>query len=238
VPENPDALRVAYARGVTPAKWERIWRERRPDLPIELQRIDAPEQRSVLTEGAVHLCFLRLPVDRDGLHLIPLYSEQPVVVVPKDHAASALDSVTMHDLDGEVVHPFDEHIEDTLALVAAGVGVVVLPQSIARLHARRDLLARPVLDAEQTDVALAWPIDPVDTGAAFDLEAAIDDFIGIVRGRTARSSRGERQAPDETAKPARNAATRSRQGGRSGAQGRTAARGAASTRGGRRRRSR
>jgi DNA-binding transcriptional LysR family regulator len=236
VPDDSDALRIAYVRGVTPAKWERIWRERRPDLPIALRRIDAPEQRSVLTEGMAHLCFVRLPLVRDGLHLIPLYMEQPVVVVPKDHAASALESVTLRDLQGETVHAFDEHVEDTLALVAAGVGVVVLPQSVARLHSRRDLVARPVADAEATRIALAWPVDPV--AATFDLEAAIDDFIGIVRGRTARSSRGERQAPDDAAKPPRGAAPNPRRGGSSGTHGRTPPKGAASIRSRKRRRSR
>ena len=72
-------------------------------------------------------------------------------------------------------------------LVAAGHAVLVVPQSVARLHLRKGLTTRPVPDAPGSAVALAW------------LQASYDDLteelIGIVRGRTANSSRGRRPAP-------------------------------------------
>jgi hypothetical protein len=71
--------------------------------------------------------------------------------------------------------------------------VAIVPQSIARLHARRDLTYRPITDAPTTDIALAWV---ADDRALDPLErAAVQDFIGIVRGRTARSSRGSADTP-------------------------------------------
>lgn len=66
-------------------------------------------------------------------------------------------------------------------MVAAGVGLAVVPHSIARLHARRDLVYRTVTDHPDTEIALAWP-----TASAGDL---VEEFIGVVRGRTARSTR-------------------------------------------------
>jgi len=66
--------------------------------------------------------------------------------------------------------------------VAAGTGIVLVPLSVARLHHRKDVVHRPVTDLEPTTVALAWlrERDAEDTQA----------FVGVVRGRTANSSRG------------------------------------------------
>ncbi|MFD1538131.1 LysR family substrate-binding domain-containing protein [Nonomuraea guangzhouensis] len=197
-------FRLAYVPGVTPAKWVGVWTERMPDLPITLVAVPAAEVVGLLREGGADAGFVRLPVDRDGLSVIPLYVETTVVVVPKDHAVTAADEVTLADLaDDEVFHPQDETIEWTVRpgapaftrpattanaveLVAAGTGLLLVPQSLARLHDRRDLTYRPVSDAPQSQVALAWPTD-----ATTDL---VEDFIGIVRGRTANSSRGRTPA--------------------------------------------
>jgi len=185
-----EPFRLAYVRGVTPAKWVRIWEERMRRIPLELTRVDEPEQLPMLQEGRADMVFVRLPIDRDGLHAIPMYEERPVVVVPKDHAIAAADGVTLAEVAelGEPVHPFDAAVEDTLALVAAGVGSVVLPHSVARLHSRRDLVAREVTDAEPTRIALAWLSEP-QPPRSDEEQRRIDTFIGIVRGRTSNSSR-------------------------------------------------
>jgi hypothetical protein len=100
-----------------------------------------------------------------------------VVVVPKDHVVAAVDEVTAEDLaDDIVLHPLDDTLdwehppgrpaierpattEDAIELVAAGVGLLVVPQSLARLHHRKDLTYRPVTDAPESRVALSWPED-------------------------------------------------------------------------------
>jgi hypothetical protein len=74
-----------------------------------------------------------------------------------------------------------------MELVAAGVGLLIVPQSLARLHHRRDLTYRPLADAPQSQVALSWLEDQTT-----DL---MEEFIGIVRGRTANSSRGRAATP-------------------------------------------
>jgi hypothetical protein len=60
--------------------------------------------------------------------------------------------------------------------------VLLVPQSLARLHHRKDLAYRTVTDAPQSQIALSWP-----EGETSDL---VEEFIGIVRGRTVNSSRG------------------------------------------------
>lgn len=161
------------------------------------------EASDVLREGAADAAFVRLPVDRTVFSAIPLYTETTVVVVPRDHVITAAEEVTVADLADEVVlHPLDDVLgweqlpgeaaferpattEDAIELVAANIGVLVVPQSLARLHHRKDLTYRTIVDAPRSDIALAWPED-----ATTEL---VEDFIGIVRGRTVNSTRGRAQ---------------------------------------------
>ncbi|SPL90286.1 Transcriptional regulator, LysR family [[Actinomadura] parvosata subsp. kistnae] len=211
--ESGDEFRLAYVPGVTPAKWVRIWAERMPEVPLTLVAVPAAEAVALLRDGGADAAFVRLPVERDGLSVIPLYVETTVVVVPKDHAVAAADEIETADLaDDDVFHPLDDTIEwpalpgqpaftrpdttaDAIQLVASGAGLLLVPQSLARLHHRKDLTYRPVTDAPQSQVALAWPAD-----ATTDL---VEEFIGIVRGRTVNSSRGRNAAASPAQKPAR-----------------------------------
>lgn len=201
---------------MTPAKWVRIWSERLPDVPLTLVDVPADEASDVLRSGGADVGVVRLPVDRTVFSAIPLYTESTVVVVPKDHLVTAADEVTVADLADDIVfHPLDDVLDwerlpgrpaierpattaDAIELVAAGVGLLVVPQSLARLHHRKDLTYRPVADAPQSNVALAWPED-----ATTDL---VEDFIGIVRGRTANSTRGRTPPPAQPKTKRRDAA--------------------------------
>jgi DNA-binding transcriptional LysR family regulator len=194
------SFRLAYVPGVTPGKWARTWAERVTDVPLDLSAMSTGEAVAALREESVDAGLVRLPIDRSGVHAIPLYTEATVVVVPKDHEAAGVEEVALADLAEYVVlHPLDDSLEwdsppgtpakerpatteDAIELVAAGVGLLVVPQSLARLHHRRDLTYRTLLDAPQSSVALAW-LEERTT----DL---MEEFIGIVRGRTVNSSRG------------------------------------------------
>lgn len=241
-------FRVAYVPGVTPAKWVRIWEERLPGVPLTLVAVSAAEAPDVLRDGAADAGFLRLPVDRTYFSAIPLYTETTVVVTPKDHLLTALDEVAVEELSDDVVlHPLDDTLgwerppgrpaierpattADAVELVAAGVGLLAVPQSLARLHHRRDLTYRPLTDAPQSGVALSWP-----EAATTD---RVEDFIGIVRGRTVNSTRGRAPAPPQpkaakTAKTAKRAPAGGARGGKSG--GKNPRQGSAGARGGKRR---
>ncbi|MFD5450997.1 LysR substrate-binding domain-containing protein [Streptomyces sp. NPDC003470] len=203
--EEPPSFRLAYVPGVTPDKWVRIWHERLPGVPLSLVQVTAAGAGGALLGGDADAGLVRLPVDRGVLSAIPLYTETTVVVVPKDHLVTAADELTLEDLADEIVlHPLDDVLgwdrppgrpalerpattADAVELVAAGIGVLVVPLSLARLHHRKDLTHRTVTDAPASGVALSWPED-----AHTDL---VEEFIGIVRGRTVNSTRGRRPAP-------------------------------------------
>ena len=176
--ERP-SLRVGKVPGVTVTKWRGIWAERFPRVRLEVIDVDEQDQRRVLTDGQVELCFVRLPIDDDGLHLIRLYDELPVAWVSKDHLAAAADEVSLADLADETV--LTVVTPHNIDLVSIGEAVLQVPQSIARSLSRRDLIYRPITDAPPTTVGLAWLVD--------NPHELIEEFIGIVRGRTVNSSR-------------------------------------------------
>jgi DNA-binding transcriptional LysR family regulator len=181
VDEVPAAFTIAFAPGVTLTRWTRAWEERQRRIPLAFLPTDAASQVSALHEGLADVSFVRLPVERDGLSVIPLYDEVAVVVVPKEHPVAAFDAVTLDGLAGEDRVPATLSAEDAVELVAAGGGIVILPQSIARLHTRKDVVARPVTDAVGTSIAIAWLEERTTP--------QVEEFVGIVRGRTAASSR-------------------------------------------------
>lgn len=190
-----EALRVAFVPGVTPDRWARSYRERGSGR-LQLMPVAEEEQDSVLRAGHADMVLARLPIDSAGRHVVRLYEERPVVVVATDHTLSLAESVTTDDLDDEqLVAPHRSgwrpgapqrvwpsmSTAQAVEVVATGVGVLVLPMSLARLHHRRDVTYRPVLDLPATEIALVWPVERDG-----DVTQA---FVAAVRGRTPRSSR-------------------------------------------------
>ena len=180
----PEILVVAFVPGVTPGKWERVWRERRPGGRLQLRPLPQEAALAALDDGTAHMALVRDTAADEHRHAIALYRERPVVVAPRGSLVASLDAVDLVDLGGENVLAVDllrGDGSDAVDLVAANVGVAVLPQSVARALSRKDIVARPLRDAPETEVSLVWPVaSPHPLG---------DVFIGIVRGRTANSSR-------------------------------------------------
>ncbi|CAN5231635.1 hypothetical protein BH09ACT6_BH09ACT6_12440 [soil metagenome] len=196
---------VAFAAGVTVTKWTRIWEERHPDVPLVVFRSEPGEQTAVLGDARADVSFARLPIDSAGFSVIALYTEVPVVGVWKDHPVSVFESVTVADLaDEHLLQDPDEvpewrdvareiadgsrrelrgirNLEDAVEQVAGGVGIVIVPHAIARMHGRKDVVFRLVTDVAETQISLAWLQGSTSPQVA--------EFIGIVRGRSATSSR-------------------------------------------------
>ncbi|MER0449732.1 LysR family transcriptional regulator substrate-binding protein [Streptomyces sp. Edi4] len=206
--EEPPSFRLAYVPGVTPSKWVRIWNERLPEVPLILAAVSAAQAPDVLRAREADAGFVRLPIDRTDLSAIPLYTETTVVVVPKDHLVAAVEEISAEELADEIVlHPLDDTLdwerppgraalerpattEDAVELVAAGIGLLVVPQSLARLYHRKDLTYRTVTGVPESRIALSWAEEEVTPGL-------VEEFIGIVRGRTVNSTRGRTPTPPQ-----------------------------------------
>lgn len=189
----------------------------------------APIERKDVPENPfAHMSIVRPdrePASADGekYHSIRLYEELPVVILPVDHVLTVLDEVPVEELAEEFLLqpasdiPAYEEVsrawresagrivpegltdKETIELVAAGVGLYIVPMSIARFYHRKDLTYRPVAGLDTYPVHLVWPRAPKGEPRSEELEALLQDFIGIVRGRTATSERGSetRQARAE-----------------------------------------
>ena len=189
----------------------------------------APIERKDVPENPfAHMSIVRPdrePASTDGekYHSIRLYEELPVVILPVDHVLTVLDEVPVEELAEEFLLqpasdiPAYEEVsrawressgrivpegltdKETIELVAAGVGLYIVPMSIARFYHRKDLTYRPVAGLDTYPVHLVWPRAHKGEPRSEELEALLQDFIGIVRGRTATSDRGSetRQARAE-----------------------------------------
>jgi len=216
---------IAFVAGVTPTKWTRIWGDRRADVPLTVFRTETAEQVAVLHDGRAEVSLVRLPIDDTDLSVINLYNEIPVVVAAKNHAIEQAQTVILADLAEEhlLQNPDDvpewrdlaqevrdgtrralppmRDLDETMEQVAAGVGIIIVPHSIARLYGRKDVISRPVTNVADTQIALAW----ITRETTDDIE----EFIGIVRGRSKTSSRTDTgaAAADAAAAAATAAAT-------------------------------
>jgi len=181
-----------------------------PETPFAHMSIVRPDREPASTDG-------------EKYHSIRLYEELPVVILPVDHVLTVLDEVPVEELAEEFLLqpasniPAYEEVsrawresagrivpegltdKETIELVAAGVGLYIVPMSIARFYHRKDLTYRPVAGLDTYPVHLVWPRAPKGEPRSEELEALLQDFIGIVRGRTATSERGSetRQARAE-----------------------------------------
>ena len=185
-------LSLAFVPGVTLTKWTRLWEERRADVDLSFVATTEATQADALLEGAADVAFVRLPLPESvlaELSVIRLYSEVAVAVLPEDHPLADQDSVTLADLADITLHDNQGSLRDAVELIAAGVGALVVPHALARQNSRKDVVSRDVTDADETWIAVAWVTE--------NETADIEEFVGIVRGRSANSSRGGSVAPSK-----------------------------------------
>lgn len=169
-----------------------------PHVRLELVPLLFADQRAALDD--LDAALVRLPIEDADLHVIRLYDEVPVVVAATESHLLAADELDASDLDGEVLLASSEDVldldlpgttasaypavpttADLIATVATGVGIAVVPMSLARLHHRKDVEYRVLRDGPLSTVAFVW-----------ERERSTDDvdaLVGIIRGRTANSSR-------------------------------------------------
>jgi DNA-binding transcriptional LysR family regulator len=164
----------------------RTVRTQLPDVGLEIHAdLLTPAQCDGLREGRYDLGVLRPPLTGDGLDLRTIEVEPLVLAVPAEHRLAAEPVVAMTDLrtEGFVVYgsrdsavneamlrsceragfaPHREHeVPGTsvlLALVAAGLGVGLVPASV-RAVPLAGAVFRDVEDAGSVELALAWRQD-------------------------------------------------------------------------------
>lgn len=225
------------------ARWRARYPEH--PLQVQYFDCDDPQgtaQWERLQAGTVDVAYIRLPEDaadinKDRYHGVFLYREEPVVCAAADHWIAAAESsvaaaeiaeeprIELADMLPSGAAPTghtplagaDLARAERLALetAAAGAGVVILPASVARMLARKDVVIRAIEDRPGYRTGLAWLIDN-------DSEL-IQEFIGIARGRKADSGRSAVPSTDRTPKRTSRRGKQGKAGGAGRGSGQNAA---------------
>jgi DNA-binding transcriptional LysR family regulator len=162
----------------------------RPDLLT-------PAQELALEEDRIDLALLRPPLRRTGLSTRLITREQLVLAVTRSHRLAGDEPVGLAELRDEdfVVYSVPDSVVNVvvtqaclaagflprrthevaetsimLTLVAAGLGVALMPESALALHVEGVRFV-PVADAVHIDLALAWRSDDLSPALARLLEA-------------------------------------------------------------------
>ena len=175
---------IGFMPGLIVTPIVRLMEDRFPGLRVEVVRTSWDDQVEMVHDGRVDASFVRLPVPRRGLSVVPLFVEPRVVVLPLDHPLAEQPTLTVADLakldliqDPDAVPewrdaverqrpsafstdrgklPQARTVEEKLEQVAVGRGIVVLPKSTAMFYTRPDIVHRDVLDLADGEVALAF----------------------------------------------------------------------------------
>ena len=178
--QGTQSLTIGFMPGITVTPAMIAFAALHPDVKVRLLRTTWEDQVAVLLDGRADVGIVRLPVDRQGLEVRPLFQEPRVVMVPVGHRLADRRSVTVEDLAAEHLLqdpdavpewrdvalelqsgerpevPVIHQVEEKLELVAAGAGICVLPLSTANFYTRPDVLPLPVDGLGPNEVALAW----------------------------------------------------------------------------------
>jgi DNA-binding transcriptional LysR family regulator len=152
-----------------------------PELTVDVVRTGWDNQVEVIRDGRADVSFVRLPVDQRGLKMLALFSEPRVAVLPIDHRLAGKESFLISDLADEHLlqdpdavpewrdialemqasgsrrpPPVMRTVEEKLEHVAAGHGIVVLPESTATFYRRPDVTHARISDIGLNQVSLAW----------------------------------------------------------------------------------
>jgi DNA-binding transcriptional LysR family regulator len=160
------------------------FRERHGDVALRLGELGTTEQLRQLETGRLDVGFLRPRQPRPGLTIEPVYSEPVMLALPDRHPLAAATRIHVADLAGEqlvlltragspglrkTLEPVTDQLggedaivqevaemQTVIGLVAAGVGVSLVPESVRALQ-RRGVTYRALADADATvELAVAW----------------------------------------------------------------------------------
>jgi len=179
----------------------RIFRQQYSDVQIDLRNLTASEQIDALRQGELDIGFFR-PVRLDRVLTSEKILQEPVVVVlPRKHRLLAKPELSLEDVGAEqlilcsrlhaplqhdvIIARFraanlvpnisleTDHIQTVLGLVAAGIGISLLPASVENLRAP-GLRYRPLRKpAPMMEMAVAYRRD--------DPSRVLANFLALVR---------------------------------------------------------
>ena len=178
------------------------FRERSAGVDLQLRELTTTAQLRALERGQIDIGFIRPAGERDGIAVETVLREPVVVAVPDGHPLAARQRVRLEQLAGEplvlltrsgapglreslaraiagfggeagIVQEAEE-MQTVVGLVAAGVGVSLVPESVRAL-VRRGVTYRALEDGDVVvELAVAWRRD--------DRTPVLAAFLELIRG--------------------------------------------------------
>lgn len=177
----------------------RRFRDAAPELDVDLAEMNTRTQIDALNEGRIDAGLGRLAFEDPAVSRRVLEYERLIAAIPLGHASAlATDAVPLADLVSEtlilypneprpsyadqvlgIFHDYDlrpryvrevRELQTALGLVAAAVGVAVVPASVQRLR-RDDVIYRPIAETAVSPIFLSWRTS--------DVSSAIDVLLRI-----------------------------------------------------------
>lgn len=182
---NLGHLRLTFVASAAPELVPSIaiaFRKRYPHVTFELKNMNTIKQVEALTAGTVDAGFVRLPLTAPGLSIIALHSEPFAVVISKSHPL-ARGPFTLKQLANEPFvayarqwapefndawtgicrrNGFSPHIvqetaemDTALALVAAGMGVALVPEGLAKRQRKNLVVKSLIQEKTRSEIGIA-----------------------------------------------------------------------------------
>ena len=186
------------------------FRESYPAIELSLVELNAAEQAIALQDQSIHIGFARPPIEGDTLLVGAILNEPFVAALPHTHPLASKLELSLIELASEPFVSFPElplpsyaksvrlaceeagftprvvqevrEMQTAISLVVAGLGIALLPASVAHLH-RTGLTLLPLKEpAPRTELAVV--------SRRNDPSPVLEIFLAIVRAQVERRERG------------------------------------------------
>lgn len=170
------SVTIGFMPGLILTPVVRRLEEHFPGLRVDMVRTSWTEQITAVRDGRFDAAFAYRPFADDGLTVVDLFAEPRSVALPADHPRAGSSRLVLADLAGDVllqpveavpewrgavaspgaIDAVSPTVEEKFERVAAGRGVLILPESITRYYHRPDLTFVPVTDLPEAQVCLVF----------------------------------------------------------------------------------
>ncbi|WP_328323234.1 LysR family transcriptional regulator [Kribbella sp. NBC_00382] len=152
---------VGFASGLHVSEVVLAFTAKYPEVEVDVLSLNWWEQDAPLRDGRADVGYLRGAFDRTGMHIVPIGFEHRVACLPVSHRLAERESLVLADLDGEsVMNALPRRmasLEEKFEAIASGQGIALVPDTVARLYPRNDLVYLPILDKEPDETCLVVP---------------------------------------------------------------------------------
>ncbi|MEC1716502.1 LysR family transcriptional regulator [Schinkia azotoformans] len=190
----------------------RAFNEQFPYVDLVLREIPTPMQIEAFYSKDIDIGFVRTPMVDPLISLLPVHQETCIAVVPRSHPLAQRASILLSDLSiqrfilverevwpswyddilakchdagfSPIIHQEVKEIQTIVGLVAAGLGISIVPRSTGNLHARDVAYVNIEGEVPHVEMSIAWRSD--------DNSNIVKQFLDTAKRLSSNSSRIER----------------------------------------------